>query len=99
MAQSKIIWSHRARIKLYSILEFYADRNKSKIYSAKLYTRFNKEIKLLAKHPNLGIKTEVESVRGLIVGEFIIYYEHQDDTIIIHTIWDSRQNPDNLTIR
>jgi hypothetical protein len=38
-------------------------------------------------------------VRGLIVGEFIIYYEHQDDTIIIHTIWDSRQNPDKLTIR
>ena len=99
MAQSKIIWSHRARIKLYSILEFYADRNKSKIYSAKLYTRFNKEIKLLAKHPNLGIKTEIESVRGLIVGEFIIYYEHQNNTIIIHTIWDSRQNPDNLTIR
>lgn len=99
MAQSKIIWSHRARIKLYSILEFYADRNKSKIYSAKLFTRFNKEIKLLAKHPNLGIKTEIESVRGLIVGEFIIYYEHQDNTIIIHTIWDSRQNPDKLTIR
>ena len=99
MAQSKIIWSHRARIKLYSILEFYADRNKNKIYSAKLYSRFNKEIKLLTRHPNLGIKTEIESVRGLIVGEFIIYYEHQDDTIIIHTIWDSRQNPDNLTIR
>ena len=77
-----MIWSHRARIKLYSILESYADRNKSKIYSAKLYTRFNKEIKLLAKHPNLGIKTEIESVRGLIVGEFIIYYEHQDNTII-----------------
>ena len=99
MAQSKIIWSHRAKIKLYSILEFYADRNKSKIYSAKLYTRFNKEIKLLVKHPNLGIKTEIESVRGLIVGEFIIYYEHKDNTIIIHTIWDSRQNPDKLTIR
>ena len=99
MAQSKIVWSHRARRKLYSILEFYADRNKSKIYSAKLYTRLNKEIKLLARHPNLGIKTEIESVRGLIVGEFIIYYEHQDNTIIIHTIWDSRQNPDKLTIR
>ena len=98
MAQVKIIWSHRARIKLYSILEFYAERNKSKIYSAKLYTRFSKEIKLLAKHPNLGIKTEIESVRGLIVGEFIIYYEHRENTIVIHTIWDSRQNPDKLTV-
>jgi hypothetical protein len=27
MAQCRIIWSQRARIRLYSILEFYADRN------------------------------------------------------------------------
>lgn len=67
MAQVEIIWSQRARLKLYSILEFYAERNKSKVYSAKLYARFNNEIKLLAKHPNLGIKTEIQSVRGLIV--------------------------------
>jgi plasmid stabilization system protein ParE len=99
MAECKIIWSHRATIKLYSILEFYADRNKTKTYSAKLYARFNNEIKVLAKHPKLGIKTEIQSVRGLIVGEFIIYYEHQDNTIIIHTIWDSRQNPDKLTTK
>ncbi len=75
MAERKIIWSHRARIKLYGILEFYTKRNKSKTYSAKLYTKFNKEIKLLAKYPNLGIKTEIDSVRGLIVNEYIIYYE------------------------
>lgn len=59
MAQNKIIWSHRARIKLYSILEFYADRNNSKIYSAKLYTRFNKEIKLLANHGRFGGRKEL----------------------------------------
>ncbi len=99
MAQRKIIWSHRARIKIYSILEFYAERNKSKIYSAKLYTKFNKQIKLLAKHPNLGIKTEIEFVRGLIVDEYIIYYELQKEDIIIHTIWNSFQNPDTLIVK
>jgi plasmid stabilization system protein ParE len=87
MAQRKIIWSQRARIKLYSILEFYAELNRSKIYSAKLYTKFNKGIKLLAKHPNMGVKTEIEFVRGLIVDEYIIYYEHNEDAITIHTIW------------
>lgn len=99
MAPRKIIWSHRAKIKLYSILEFYAGRNKSKLYSAKLYAKFNQEIKLLAKHPNLGIKTEIESVRGLILDEYIVYYEHYEDSIIIHTIWDSRQDPDTLTVK
>lgn len=99
MAERKIIWSHRARIKLYAILEFYAERNKNKVYSAKLYSKFNREIKLLIKHPDLGIKTQTEFVRGLIVDEYIIYYEHHQDNIIIHTIWDSRQNPDSLIVK
>jgi plasmid stabilization system protein ParE len=99
MAESKIVWSHRARIKLYTILEFYSERNKSKVYSAKLYAKFNRGIKLLTKHPNLGIKTQIEFVRGLIVDEYIIYYEHHQDSIIIHTIWDCRQNPDELIVK
>lgn len=89
MAQSKIIWSHRARIKLYSILEFMPIETRAKSILLNTIPGFNNEIKLSVKHPNLGIKTEIESVQGLIVGEFIIYYEHQDNTIIIHTIWDS----------
>ncbi|MDN3585497.1 hypothetical protein QWY86_02375 [Pedobacter aquatilis] len=60
----KIIWSHKAKIKLFNILEFYANRNGNKKYSAKLYNRFNKQIKLLIKNPNLGIQSSIENVRG-----------------------------------
>ena len=74
MAKRKIVWSHRARIKLLMILEFYSERNKSKTYSKKLYTKFNKELSLLLKQPEIGIKTELDSVRGLIVEEFILFY-------------------------
>jgi len=55
----KVIWTHKARIKLYKILEYYAERNGSKKYLAKLYTRFNQEIKLLLKNPELGIQLSV----------------------------------------
>jgi plasmid stabilization system protein ParE len=99
MAQRKIIWSRRATIKLYSILEFYILRNKSKTYSTKLYTKINKEIKLLLKNPDLGIKTTEETTRGLIIEFYIIYYEVTSSEIIIHSIWDSRQNPENKTIK
>jgi len=99
MAKRKIIWSHRARIKLYEILEYYAQRNKSKVYSAKIYNKLNFEIKLLINQPNLGIKTEIEQVRGLIVGNYIIFYEDTIDNIIVHTLWDSRQNPEDLKIK
>ena len=99
MVKKRIIWSHRARIKLYEILEYYANRNKSKTYSAKLYKKFNKELKLLLNQPNLGAKTEIESVRGLIVGDYIIYYEDTTENVIVHTLWDCRQNPDDLLIK
>jgi plasmid stabilization system protein ParE len=99
MVQRRLIWSNRAKISLYSILKFYADRNSSKTYSEKLYKKFNKEIQLLLKYPNIGIMTDLKNVRGLIIGNYIIYYEVSLKEIIIHTIWDSRQNPEALKIK
>jgi plasmid stabilization system protein ParE len=99
MAKGKIIWSKTAEIKLYKILEFYKERNKSKEYATKLYKKINREILLLQKQPDIGIKTEIESVRGLIIDYYIIFYSRNNDDVIIHTIWDSRQNPNNLSIK
>jgi len=99
MAQRKIIWSHRAKIKLQEILNFYIDRNTSATYSKKLYKKINKEIKLLANHPNLGFKTDDESIRGLIIDNYILFYEVNSDKIIIHTVWDCHKNPEDLTVR
>jgi len=83
----KVIWTHKARIKLYVILEYYAERNDSKKYSAKLYKKFNQEIKLLLKNPELGIQSSVKNIRGLIVLNYIIFYENTSDQLIIYTLW------------
>jgi plasmid stabilization system protein ParE len=99
VAQRKIIWSHRAKIRLVEIMEFYAERNKSKVYSEKLYRKFNKELQLLLQHPDLGIKTEIASVRGFSIGDYIVFYEETTEMIVVHTVWDSRQNPDSLKIK
>jgi len=99
MAKRKIVWSHRARIKLAGILDFYYQRNKSKAYSKKLYRELQKSIKLLIKQPNLGLKTDIDSVRGFVIGEYIVFYEYTKTEIIIHTIWDCRQNPNDLKIK
>lgn len=98
MAKRKIIWSHRANVKLFTILEFYTERNKSKSYAKKLYQKFENELKILLKQPNIGLRTEIETVRGLIVDEYILFYEFNEDSIIIHTLWDCKQNPDDLAI-
>lgn len=99
MAKRKVVWSHRARIKLFMILEFYTARNRSKTYSKNLYTKLNKELSLLLKQPEIGVKTELEAVRGLIVDEFILFYEVTTEMIIVHTLWLSRQNPSDLRIK
>jgi plasmid stabilization system protein ParE len=99
MGKRTIIWSHRARIRLFEILEYYADRNKSKTFSVKLYHKFNKELSLIVNHPEIGIKTEIESVRGMIIDDYIFFYELSEDKIIVHTLWSSRKRPDNLIIK
>ena len=99
MAKGRIIWSHMARIKLTQILEFYNERNQNNNFSAKLYREIQKSLKLLLKQPSLGIKTNEKSIRALIVGDYIIFYETSKNDIIIHTLWDCRQNPKDLVIR
>lgn len=99
MVKRKIIWSKRASIKLFEILEFYSNRNKSQRYSAKLYQKFTKELSLLNRHPDIGINTDFEQIKGLIVGNFIIFYEITFENILVHTIWDCRQDPNDLKIK
>ena len=99
MAKRKIVWSNRAKTRLYAILDFYIVRNKSKTYSIKLQKLISKEVNLLLKQPDLGLKTSEDTTRGLIIENYIVYYEISGDKIIIHTIWDSRQNPDNKIIK
>ena len=99
MASRKIIWSHRAKTKRYEILEFYINRNKSKAYSIKLNKQLNKGLRLLSKYPNMGIKTDLEGVRGLIIDHFILFYEVEKSTVIVHYLWDSRQDPKELNIK
>ncbi len=99
MVRRKIVWSNRSKIKLFEILEFYSQRNKSSVYSKKLYQKFSRELNLLKKQPEIGIKTDAEGVRGLIVDEFILYYEIYPNMFVVHTIWDFRQNPDSLRIK
>lgn len=99
MGKRKLIWSPLAKIKLFRILDFYTQRNKSSEYSKKLYREFNQKLKLTFDNPEMGIKTDFDSIRGIIVRDFILFYESTIDQIIVHIIWDTRQNPDNLEIK
>ncbi len=54
MAGRKIIWSHKASIRLFETLDFYTKRNGNSRYSVKLYGKFKKALALLNRNPNMG---------------------------------------------
>ena len=96
MVKRKIIWTLKAINQLFSILEYFAKRNKSKTYSLKLHKKIKSEILITLKQPNIGKQTDVLNIRGLIIENYIVFYELLDTNIIILNIWDCRQNPENL---
>lgn len=65
----------------------------------KLYNQIQKNVRLLVKQPHIGVRTNIKDIRSLIIGEFMIFYEVTKDQVVIHTIWDCRQNPDDLIIK
>ena len=98
MAKRKIVWSSKSKYDLLKILEYFYQRNGSKTYSKKLNARIIRSVRLLCTQPNLGLMTDVDNIRILIEGDYAIFYQPDDDKIKVISIWDSRQDPDNLII-
>jgi len=96
MVKRKIIWSEKAKLDLFEILDFFNIRNGTKTYSKKLNSSFRKSVRLLEKHSDMGVLTDVQNMRNLIEGDYSIFYEIKSDTVEIITIRDSRQNPEEL---
>jgi plasmid stabilization system protein ParE len=65
----------------------------------KLYKKLTGEVATLTKHPDIGRKTDNQLIRGLVVENFILFYEVYPKMIVIHTVWDSRQDPGSLKIK
>jgi addiction module RelE/StbE family toxin len=97
MAKRKIVWSPNAENDLLKILDYFYIRNGSKTYSVKLNARIRKAVRLLSNHPFLGLQSDIENIRALVEGDYAIFYQVESEIVRITTIWDCRQNPENLT--
>jgi len=98
MAKFKVEWSIEARLDLIDILDFYIKRNGNNQYSRKLHSQINKSINLISKNPNMGTKSEIETVRALITGHYQVIYEIIESVILVVMIWDCRRDPEDRVI-
>jgi plasmid stabilization system protein ParE len=92
----RIIWSFRAQKDRKLILDFWIKKTLSTAYSKKLNGIFIDTIKIIAEFPKIGKKSNIEGVRVKVVRDYLIIYEEKNDSIIVLTIWDSRQYQDKL---
>jgi plasmid stabilization system protein ParE len=92
----KIIWSYQAQFDRKKIIEYWNKRNLSNVFSIKLNSYFIRTLRLLSKYPFIGRKTEIEDVRVKIIRDYLIIYKITPLEIVVLTIWDGRQNPEDL---
>jgi len=90
----QIIWTRRAHNDRKEILLYWRQRNQSTAYSKKLNELIQKAIKLIASHPHIGRRTNIENVRVKLVRDYLIFYEESEEQIFILSIWDNRRNPE-----
>jgi addiction module RelE/StbE family toxin len=94
-----IIWAAQAHRDRKEILQYWRTRNQSNTYSKKLNELFKKAVRLIAQHPYIGRKTDLENIRVKPVRDYLIVYEETPLRIEILTIWDTRRDPEDLKKR
>jgi addiction module RelE/StbE family toxin len=93
----RITWSSRAQNDRKMIFEYWNNRNKSNLYSRKLNELISKSLALIAKYPQIGKRTDKKNVRLKVLKDCLIIYEVLPKEILVLTIWDCRQNPEDLS--
>ena len=97
--RKKVVWTLKAIDSRKSIFEYWNHRNRSKTYSEKLNKLFLQAIKIIVGFPESSIRTQSEKFLLKVVRDYQIIYQITDDEIVIHYIWDTRQNPLDFPIK
>lgn len=92
MAKRRIIWTKSAVVERREILEYWADKTKSKRFSRKLDKLFIEAVNILSEYPKIGRLTNDSMTRIRIVRDYLIFYDFNDTVLVILSIWDARRD-------
>jgi len=94
----RVTWSRKAKEDRRKILEYWEERNGDKIYSRKLAKQFREKVKYIVQYNYIGTETDIEDVRMTVCGNYLLFYEIDEKYVKILTVWDSRRDPEELTL-
>jgi plasmid stabilization system protein ParE len=92
----RVVRTTTAKQQRRNILEYWIERTGSKKYSKRISATLKRRIKYVAEFNYMGKPTDFKDTRVTAARHFSIFYKVQQDRIIITSIWDNRQNPDDL---
>jgi plasmid stabilization system protein ParE len=95
MVTGGVKWMPRALTEYKQTLHYYNQRNGSTEYSDKIHSAVKRRLATLQKFPEIGHRCAKEKIRIVNVAGFGIFYELEDEQILIHSFWDYRRNPDD----
>lgn len=75
----RITWTPKAQQDRKEILRYWQERNQSNTYSKKLNQLIRKAVILIAAHPHIGRRTNIENVRVKLLRDYLIFYEESED--------------------
>ena len=89
----KIKWTSNAKAQLIEILGFYTHRNRSSGYSKRLKKEILRVVQLIRANPHLGEEVQgYDNRRRMIVGNYVLAYELDENVIYIHSLRDGRRD-------
>ena len=86
----------RAQEERIAIFDYWNNRNRSFSFSRKLNDLITESLLLISRHPLIGKRTDKENVRVKILRDYLIIYEFTESDLIVLSIWDCRQKPEDL---
>lgn len=93
MAERIIVWTQTARNQRRNILRYWVNRNRSKSYSQKLIRQIAEKVSNISTNPTAYKRCDFPKTRVAAMGHFSIFYQYDDNRILITAFWDNRQDP------
>ena len=98
MEEKKIIWTKKAKVQLFSIMDYYAERNKSDSYSLKLDREIKRKLNLLDFSIALPQKTSVPNLFYFTYNHISVFFTNVNSLVTIKIIMDERRNPKSIQL-
>ncbi len=88
-----IVWKRQANLQILEI-EAYLLSNFSQRAVEKFLQALYQKLDRLARFPEMGQRTRFKTIRRLRINRFIsLFYKIQGNYIVIHFVWNNRQDP------